>query len=237
MMIAYHFCYDLAHFRLVSWTPDDMLSDSRWIGWRSLIVVSFLSLVGFSRALSLAFKSSSSDFWKRWAQIAAAAILVSLASYGFAGARWIYFGILQFIAVAILLCRITLARVRSALPLAALGAAMIAAGCLFSSPAFDLPPLDILGFAAHKPPTDDYVPLFPWMGVVLIGLAAGLHRGTHGFRPIAVLGRLAEAIPASLRAGLARVGRWSLTIYLVHQPILMGLLGIVAPLIRPRSGL
>ncbi|HWZ64222.1 MAG TPA: heparan-alpha-glucosaminide N-acetyltransferase [Steroidobacteraceae bacterium] len=237
MMVSYHLCYDLAYLRLVPWTPDDMLTELGWIGWRDLIVISFLTLVGFSRALSTVFKPSASDFWKRWAQIAGAAALVSLASRGFAGERWIYFGILHFIAVAVLLCRLILFRVRSAPWIAALGVAAIVAGLLFASAALDPPPFNVLGFVAHKPRTDDYVPLFPWIGVVLIGLAAGLLWKAHDFEPIAPLSRLRAAAPAPLRKGLARAGRWSLTIYLVHQPILIGVLTLVAGLIRPRPGL
>ena len=230
MMIAYHFCYDLAHFGLVPWVPDDMLAESGWIAWRTVIVVSFLALVGFSRALSLAFKPSASDFWKRWAQIAGAAVLVSLASRWFAGERWIYFGILHFIAVAILLCRLWLLRVQSAPVTAAVGLALIVAGLSFSSPALDALPLNVLGFAAHKPHTDDYVPLVPWMGVVLIGLAGGLLWKARDFEPPAALERLRAAVPAALQAALAGAGRWSLTIYLVHQPILIGALSAVVAL-------
>jgi uncharacterized membrane protein len=237
MMFAYHFCYDLAYFGFAPWTTDDMLSQSGWIGWRNLIIISFLTLVGFSRALSTVFKPSRSDFWKRWAQISAGATLVSLASYGFAGERWIYFGILHFVAVAVLLHRLILFRLRSALWLATLGATAMVAGFLFSTSALDSPPFNILGFAAHKPQTDDYVPLFPWIGVVLIGLAGGLVWKAHEFIPVAALSHLRAVVPAPLQKALALMGRWSLTIYLVHQPVLIGIFTIVAGLIRPRTGL
>jgi uncharacterized membrane protein len=237
MMFAYHFCYDLAYFGFAPWTPEDMLSESGWIGWRNLIIIGFLALVGFSRALSTVFKPSWSDFWKRWAQIAGGATLVSLASYGFAGERWIYFGILHFVAVAVLLHRLALFRLKSALWIAVLGATAMVAGFLFSTSALDSAPFNILGFAAHKPLTDDYVPLFPWIGVVLIGLAGGLVWKAHDFAPVAALSRLRAVVPAPLQKALALMGRWSLTIYLVHQPVLIGMLTIVAGLIRPRTGL
>jgi uncharacterized membrane protein len=237
LMFAYHFCYDLAYFRFVPWTSDDMLTESGWIVWRNLIVTSFLTLVGFSLALRTVFKPSSSDFWKRWAQIAGAAMMVSLASYGFSSERWIYFGILHFIAVTLLLCRLMLLRIKSARWIAALGVAAIVTGFLFSNSALDSPPLNILGFAAHKPQTDDYVPLFPGIGVVLIGIAGGLLWKAHGFKPVAALSGLQAAVPVPLQKVLAQMGRWSLTIYLVHQPILIGMLTAIASLIRPRIGL
>ena len=228
MMVAYHCCYDLAWFGFVPWTRHDMLTDSGWIGWRSLIVVSFLTIVGFSLALSIVFKPAWSDLRKRWAQITGAAMLVSLASYGFVGERWIYFGILHFIAVATLLCRLMLFRIMSARWIATLGFAAIVIGLLFSTSAFDSPPLNIIGFAAQKPSTDDFVPLFPWIGIVLIGIAGGRLWQAHSFRPIAVLSSLRTAVPTPLQRGLAGMGRWSLTIYLLHQPILIGVLGVAA---------
>lgn len=235
MMVGYHLCFDLAYFRFVSWSPDDMLIRWGWIAWRDLIVASFLLLVGLSRALNATFKPAAADFWRRWAQIAGAALLVSLASYGFAGERWIYFGILHFIAVALLLCRLVLYRTQSALWIALLGGTALAAGLLISTPAMDALPLDILGFEAHKPPTEDYVPLFPWIGVVLIGLAGGVLWKSRDFAPLHALDRLRALIPAPVQRTLAGAGRWSLSIYLVHQPVLMGMLTVIASVARSRT--
>ncbi|MFN8761578.1 MAG: heparan-alpha-glucosaminide N-acetyltransferase domain-containing protein, partial [Burkholderiales bacterium] len=77
MMLAYHFCYDLVWFGWAQWR---MLEDPAWIGWRNVIVSSFLLLVGVSLALRQFFQVEAQDFWKRWRQIAAAALLVSLGS-------------------------------------------------------------------------------------------------------------------------------------------------------------
>ncbi|RZJ07647.1 MAG: DUF1624 domain-containing protein, partial [Rubrivivax sp.] len=67
-----------------------------------------------------------------------------------------------------------------------------------------------VGFVTHKPVTEDYAPLLPWFGVMLLGFVVTrarphLWRG-EAPRPLAVL------------------GRWSLSFYMVHQPVLIGLL-------------
>jgi uncharacterized membrane protein len=61
------------------------------------------------------------------------------------------------------------------------------------------------------------VPLLPWVGIMLWGLAAGqwLLRHRRGW--------FAGAVPAAARP-LAALGRWPLTFYMLHQPVLIGLL-------------
>jgi len=73
------------------------------------------------------------------------------------------------------------------------------------------------------PLTNDLVPVFPWLGVVLGGIVvARLVRGTRSEA------RLADIRPGNIFAkALGWMGRWSLVIYLVHQPLL---LAVIAPL-------
>ena len=66
----------------------------------------------------------------------------------------------------------------------------------------------------EKPATEDYVPLAPWAGFVAMGIAAGHWLVRSGFRAIGPL----AAAPAWLRW----LGRHSLFVYMVHQPILLG---------------
>jgi uncharacterized membrane protein len=76
----------------------------------------------------------------------------------------------------------------------------------------------------HKPVTEDYVPLFPWTGVVLLGIAAGHLLWRHAFAPLAWLARA----PAPLRW----LGRHSLVVYMVHQPLLLGALWLALRMAR-----
>ena len=101
-MIVFHFIYDLNYF---GWVKLSMLTDQPWIGWRTAIVTQFLLLVGVGLVLRASFKPGTRDFWRRWVEIAAAAVLVSLGSSLVFGPRFIWFGILHFVAAALVLAR------------------------------------------------------------------------------------------------------------------------------------
>lgn len=216
-MIVYHFIYDLNFF---GWVKLAMTRDQPWVAWRTAIVTQFLVLVGASLVLRTAYQPAWRDFWRRWAQIAGAAVLVSAGSWLVFGPRYIWFGILHFIAVALVLARPLVAL---GVWNAALGAAAIALGLAVKNATFDPTPLNIVGLVATKPRTEDYVPLFPWFGVVLIGVALGALWQRSGFAIASALRPYAEAPPRWLVA----LGVWSLTVYLIHQPLLMGVLWVV----------
>lgn len=217
MMIAYHFCFDLAFFHKLN---ADFNHEIFWLAARAVIVSLFLLLVGVSLNLAVSHSQFRQHFVRRQLRIGLCALIVSAASYAMFPQTFIYFGILHFIFVASLLGA---ALLRARLPVAAyaiLGALALWAGLGMSSPAFDAPALQWIGFMTHKPATEDYVPLFPWIGVVLLGIAAGrwllARRAATAQTPAGGHG-------AVLRAG-AWLGRHSLAIYMLHQPVLLGAL-------------
>ena len=104
------------------------------------------------------------DFWWRVARIAACACIVSAASYALFPQSFIWFGVLHAIAVSLVAARPLVNRPLLAL---AVAIAVIAAGNLIVNPLFDSRTLGWLGFMTAKPRTEDYVPLFPWAGVLI----------------------------------------------------------------------
>jgi uncharacterized membrane protein len=84
----------------------------------------------------------------------------------------------------------------------------------------------IIGFAHSKPRTEDYVPLFPWLGVVLIGMGLASLWQQRGFALTPAMQRWNAAPPRLL----VLLGTWALTVYLLHQPMLMGFLWAVRQL-------
>ena len=77
-----------------------------------------------------------------------------------------------------------------------------------------------IGLASQPPDSNDFVPLFPWFALPLVGIAAArLARGLTGLSWF-------EAAAGRVRTldGVAWAGRHSLVIYLAHQPVLLSLL-------------
>lgn len=216
-MIVYHFIYDLAYFR---WIDAVMNRDAPWVQWRTAIVTQFLLLVGVGLVLRTSFKPRAADFWKRWLQVALAAALVSAGSWFMFRERFIFFGILHFVAAALILVRpmLTLGPW-----LIAVGALAIVAGVLLHDEFFTQPGWNLIGFVPKKPRTEDYVPLFPWLGVVLIGAGLASVWRARGWRIGSTLQPLNDRPPRLLRF----LGSWPLTVYLVHQPLMIGVLWVV----------
>ena len=213
LMIVYHFAFDLRFYGV---TASDFEHDPFWLGFRAIIVSLFMGLVGVSLVLADRAGTSTAHFWRRVAVIAACALAVSAASWLAFPRSFIYFGILHCIAVASVLAWPV---VRWPAISFIIGCAVIAAGVTLSHPAFDTPALSALGFVTHKPVTEDYVSLAPWAGVVFLGVVLGHVLARDAFRAVAPLG----AIPVWFRL----LGRHSLTVYMIHQPILLGVLWIV----------
>lgn len=219
-MAVFHFCFDLNHFGL--WEPRQFFTrDPFWTTQRAAIVSLFLLCAGLGQAVALhAVQSWSLErrfdrrFWRRWAQVAGCAVLVSAGSALMFPNSWISFGVLHGVAVMLLLARL-------AAPLRAwlwpLGALCLAVPHFVQHSFFDSRLTNWLGLVTRKPYTEDFVPVLPWLGVMLWGLAAGLWLLQHR------RGVLAGAVPALLRP-LAVLGRWSLSFYMLHQPVFIGAL-------------
>ncbi|HWL73514.1 MAG TPA: heparan-alpha-glucosaminide N-acetyltransferase domain-containing protein, partial [Burkholderiaceae bacterium] len=77
-----------------------------------------------------------------------------------------------------------------------------------------------------KPRTEDYVPLFPWIGVVLIGTGLGALWQRANWQIPHALVALNDRAPR----WLLFLGTWALTVYLVHQPLLLGAMSLVRKL-------
>jgi uncharacterized membrane protein len=218
-MAAYHFCYDLNHFGFIQ---ERFLSDPFWTTQRTAIVSLFLFCAGLGQAVAWQQGQGWPSFWRRWAQVAGCALLVSAGSYLMFPRSFIYFGVLHGIAVMLIVTRLTAGWGRW---LWLLGLLAIALPQFVQHPFFDTRWTNWVGLVTRKPVTEDYVPLLPWLGVMWWGLAAG--QWVLAQRPTWFTGGVPRAL-----APLAVLGRWSLSFYMLHQPVFIGVLAGVVWLLR-----
>jgi uncharacterized membrane protein len=229
-MTVYHFCFDLDHFGLIQ---QDFYRDPFWTWQRTAIVSLFLFTAGLSQAVAVHQGQSWMRFWKRWAQVAGAALLVTAGSLVMFPNSFIYFGVLHGIAVMLILVRLTAGWghwlwLLGALAIGAKFAAPLAIAAVPALEVLNSPALNWLGLISRLPRTEDYVPLVPWLGVMWWGLAAGRWALTH--RP-AWLGSGVLTTTGPRRVAVL-LGRWSLSYYLLHQPVMLGAIAGVLWLLR-----
>ena len=223
-MIAFHFTWDLGFFEIIpydiSFTPEGRVLSH-------LIAGTFLFIVGVSLSLAHRNGFDACGFLIRFLKIAGAAALVSIGTFFAMPEEWIFFGVLHCIALSSLLA---LPFLRA--PIFLVGPSVLlvlAAPSIISDPFFDQPSLFWLGLNKVLPRTNDYVPFFPWFGIVLGGLLAG--------RLMLAMPHLASWPTRSLNGlvprSLARLGRYALPIYILHQPVMMALLWAFVSVVGP----
>lgn len=217
LMVIYHFCYDLDLFGYIVTT----FGKGPWIPFRYVIVIGFLTLVGVSLVIVHQRRVNWKSLNKRTLQLFIACIFVSGSGYFIAANKITIFGILQFILVASWLALPIINKPKLAL---IVGIAIFIIGHSVTFPVFNSIWLHWIGMAETKRAALDFVPLFPWLGAVFVGVFLGhwfmsekgrkLGAFTFNNHPNAVLRKINQTIE--------KMGQNSLVIYLVHQPIMFG---------------
>ena len=210
-MAAFHFSFDLNH---AGFTRQNFYTDPFWTWQRTCIVSLFLFCAGLGQAVALRQGQGWPRFWRRWAQVAVCAVLVSAGSWWMFPNSFISFGVLHGIALMLIVTRVTAGWGRG---LWLAGTLAVLLPHLLQSQVFDTRWTNWVGLITHKPVTEDYVPLLPWLGLMWWGMAAGQWLLANRLRV------LAGGVPALLRP-LAALGRWPLSFYMLHQPLLIGIL-------------
>ena len=136
----------------------------------------------------------------------------------------IFFGILHFITVASVL-GLLFVRLKSLNLL--LGTSFILIGQFIEFPIFNHAYLQWFGLMTTLPIAVDYVPLLPWFGVVLIGMYLGQCLSQQSAESFFHRWQSNHPISKVLALG----GRHSLHIYMLHQPLFLGILYIISLII------
>ena len=222
LMFAYHFSFDLNYYQFIQ---TNFYNNPWWIHFRNFIVSLFLWLVGVSLWLATQKGINKKAFWQRIILVSIAAGLVTLSSVITFPNSYIFFGILHFIVIASI---VGLLFIRFHYTNLLLGIVLIIIGSQLSHPVFNSPFLQWVGLMPQKPITEDYAPFLPWFGVVLIGqFSASVIFKYKTFKSLSGYFLHWGNKPSNYQKVICCMGRHSLIIYLLHQPLFLGILWII----------
>lgn len=211
-MVAFHFG---RNFEVLGLVPPGTTFGGLWDLSARAIASSFLFLAGLSLWLGHGRGLRRGPYLRRLAMILAGAAVVSVATYVAVPLAWVRFGILHSIAAASLVGLLFL-RLPWAVTLA------VAVAVLWVGPMLKTPTLDgaiwlWTGLGTQVPPMIDYEPLVPWLAPFFAGLAFGQAGGAR-------LLRWGPDAPGPWARRLAWPGQHALSLYLIHQPVLIALI-------------
>ncbi|MBP2634352.1 MAG: hypothetical protein H6Q72_259 [Firmicutes bacterium] len=205
LMVIFHTVFDLAYF--YNW-PIDYLQGF-WYYQGKAAAILFMLISGISTTLS---RSSM----RRGLTVFGAGMLITAATYYYNPTMYIQFGILHLLGFSMFIAPWT-----TRLPVLLLTSTAIIfllAGNVVADLTTASPWLLPLGIKPVNFASLDYYPLLPYLGIIFFGIAIGkmLYSSKQSLWP--------SALTNNFACGLRYLGRHSLLIYLIHQPILLAIL-------------
>jgi len=207
-MVTFHLLYDLHYFYGLTAGPSLILGPFT----PGLIVsLTFYPLAGISSGLSR-------HPVRNGLRTLAAALTLSLTTYVLMPSQFIGFGTLHLLATAMLLTPVWNRIPTKMLPVVA--AICLVMGQVASAHVTTLPWLFPFGLRTLEYAAMDYFPLFPYLAPYLVGVWI--------FRCIYTPRNLTSLLPEwKWTRPLQHMGKHSLLIYMLHQPLIWGVLAVV----------
>ena len=223
LMIFFHILYDLNFFSITNFR----IYSGIILYIARLSASIFVVLAGIS--LSISYSKSKNwlktndiilKFIKRGLKILFLGVIISVITWFYIPRGFVVFGILHFIGTSIIL---SLIFIRYRVINIIFGLFFIIVGFYLKSLTFDFNILIPLGFIPNNFWTIDYFPLFPWFGIFLIGISIG-NIIYPDFKRKYEIKDLSKKL---LVKSFCFLGRNSLLIYFLHQPIIIGIITIL----------
>ncbi len=206
LMVIFHVIVDLKDFHDLHFE----YLNGFWYYEGKLAAILFIVISGISCTFSR-------NTMKRGITVFAFGMVVTVATYFFDPQTYINFGILHFLGASMILASF-LNKLGKKNVIFLWGTIIIIVGYLFDHMYVNSPYLFPVGLITKHYQSLDFYPLFPWFGIFLYGMG---------------LGKTLYANKKSLLAFLPKhdfislIGRHSLAIYLLHQPVLLTTLYVI----------
>ncbi|AKB76629.1 hypothetical protein MSHOH_0146 [Methanosarcina horonobensis HB-1 = JCM 15518] len=231
LMLAYHFLYDLDFFGLADVELRSGTFYYMGRGAAFLFILISGTALSISRSRALESKPSGkntenfSKYLKRGLRLFSMGLIITVITRIFFPGQYILFGILHFFGVSAVLAYPFLKYGKENL---FFGLFFVLVGLYLKDRTFGFSALLWLGLRPEGFVTLDYFPIFPWFGVLLTGIFLGNSMYKGGNRQY----KAPEADKFLLQKPFSWIGKHSLSIYFIHQPLFLGLLllsGLLSP--------
>ena len=210
-MITFHFAFDLMYF---GFAKPDLIYQPDWRLFERMIAFSFLFIAGLSLFITHRSSINWKSFIRRYGVTAICAVLISSVTYFLFNNDMIRFGILHAISVSGLISLLLL-KLKS-FSLFLLAVIIFFTHLLFPQPVEGGYFWQWLIYTTETPNSLDYRPIIPWIVPFILGMAS-----CQLFKKWGLLETRKRSIHRELSI-LSWLGRNSLIIYIIHQPILFG---------------
>ena len=211
-MIFFHFTFDLSYFGII---PSDTIHRPNWVLFQKLIAGSFIFLAGISLHLCHGSGIRWSHVKKRLLELGGAAFGISFTTIFVFGDFWIKFGILH----CILVCSVMgLVYVHCSFSVILGITVALGAFVFFVRTPIDLP-VEFQWLIETQLPhySLDYSPVIPWILVFSCGILSSKAKSVLNLNLPSFHKAFWDTTVISI---FAFIGRSSLVIYIIHQPIL-----------------
>jgi len=223
MMVIFHFFYDLNYLSVYKL---DLYSGYFFI-FVIIIGALFFILVGVSLTLSyskskkaLTKKELKLKYLRRGLKIFALGIVITIITWIYLNEGFVIFGVLHCIGLSIIIAYPFLKlRFYNLI----LGFVLIFVGIILKNMTFDFSWFVWIGLKPYQFYTVDYFPLLPWFGVVLIGIFLGNTFYKKNERRF----RLMDLSRLKIIRFFCFLGRHSLIIYFINQPLLLFIIFLI----------
>lgn len=191
-----------------------------WFLFPHLVAGSFVFIAGLSLYISHTRRKDTKRVFARGLTVFSLGMLITLATLFLIPQYAVWFGILHLIGLSIILSHIFYRFGRKNI---IIGLAIVVAGAMLHTMRFEFPWLFWLGFIPADLSSLDYEPLLPWFGFFLMGMGFGekFYKGSRRAFKIRDMSKRTFVKNISL------LGRNSLTIYILHQPLFLAFLYIL----------
>lgn len=220
LMIFFHILYDLNFYSITNFKIySGILLYIARLSASIFVILAGISLsISYSRVKDrFTSKEILIKYLKRGLKILFLGLIISVITFLYIPRGFVVFGILHFIGTSIIL---SLFFIRFKFINIIFGIILIIVGFYLKSLTFDFNFLIPLGFIPNNFWTIDYFPLLPWFGVILLGISIG-NLIFLNFKRVYKIRDLSKNLFVKTFCFL---GRNSLLIYFLHQPIIIGLI-------------